>query len=251
MFQVYYSHAQQCHVEYISQPNPVPSLTATSYVQPVSQFVIPAVLQPLQPDPYMTSMPPMVPDYSKFYNPVSPMGGMPPIIIEKSKDDDGLDNLLYFLLFALKNKRNGGFGRRGNNGGCTNCGGNGCNVCSNCGGTSGGCGNCNSCGNNNCGHCGGSGCSKCSSCGKSIGANNGCNGDSISSFMGCPCGTNCIYIPIPIAVPIGSGFQFGNSGGCSIHGNELVVGCDECQSSAQTCNGQNPNEINLIIRTDC
>lgn len=249
MFQVYNSHAQQCHVEYISQPNPVPSLTATSYVQPVSQFVIPAVLQPLQPDPYMTAMPPMVPDYSKFYNPVSPMGGMPPIIIEKSKDDDGLDNLLYFLLFALKNKRN-----RGNNGGCANYGGNNCNICSNCGGRLGGCSNCNGggtcsvCGNNICGHCGGNGSNKCSNCGKTIASsdNNG-----ISSFMGCPCGTNCIYIPIPIAVPIGNGYQFGNTGGCSIHGNELVVGCDECQSSAQTCNGQNPNEINLIIRTDC
>ncbi|XP_047523285.1 uncharacterized protein LOC125061746 [Pieris napi] len=76
----------QARVEYMKTP----SITATPMVQPC-QFVIPAVIKPLlSPEP---EVPPAVPEYQPY--------PMPPIII---KEDNSWQHLLYFMIFAMKNR---------------------------------------------------------------------------------------------------------------------------------------------------
>ncbi|CAF4915389.1 unnamed protein product [Pieris macdunnoughi] len=78
----------QARVEYMKTP----SITATPMVQQC-QFVIPAVIKPLlSPEPEVPHAP-AVPEYQPY--------PMPPIII---KEDNSWQHLLYFMIFAMKNR---------------------------------------------------------------------------------------------------------------------------------------------------
>lgn len=83
----------QAGVEYLN-PKCMGSVTATPIVQPCCQYVIPAVIKPLlTPEPAIETRPPAMAEYPPFY---------PPIIIQ---EDNDWHHLLYFLIFAMQNRR--------------------------------------------------------------------------------------------------------------------------------------------------
>lgn len=248
----------QVRVEYLNQPSYcTATVSTTPVIQAAPQLVVPALIKSVvQPSETCSQdIAPTVPNFNSVggfgqgYFPGMPPP-MPPIILEDD-DDDNWHHILYFLLFALRNRRScGGFG-----GGCgCGCGGGyggnsggGCGggydrgYGSGCGGGYGGnCGgNCGaSCGGNFGSYGGGYGGGGC--CGNCGGERGGSSGGYNGGFGG---GSNnngyFPYIPYPVAVlgPYGGGGNFGdNSGGPIDDGSGFQ-------------NGQ-PNEINLIIRTD-
>ncbi|CAG9576052.1 unnamed protein product [Danaus chrysippus] len=217
-------------VEFVSPPATV---SATSYIQPTNQFVIPAIIKPIIPETF--SQPPSIPNYPEFESFNSPYMQpnmqmpmpmhmpMPMPIFMGSRDDDDWHHLLYFLVFAnLRNRWNNGYGYNY---------GNGCGCGCGCGG--------NGCGNSGCG-CGNSGC------------DDGCGYNSYNDIGNCGCNNNgVVYIPYPIPVPsnVPSCYPSLFSGTVDsppFSSDDLSYG-----PTLQACAGREPNEINLVIRTDC
>uniref|UniRef100_S4PCB0 Uncharacterized protein n=1 Tax=Pararge aegeria TaxID=116150 RepID=S4PCB0_9NEOP len=245
-------------VEYFTKSTP--TLCTASYLTPVTTTPTITAIETIPSAP-------IVPSYPNFGGyPFTPPMPMPPFCMGGKDDDDDWHHLLYFLIFALKNRGNGGCG---NSYGCGGCGGN-----SGCGGCGGNCG-CGGCGSNcGCGGCGGNcGCGGyggncgCSGCGGNYGSGYGgygCN-------SGCGCGevyaydnnyssmvnsisnngNDVVYVPYPIAVPMNS-----LSSSSSFSYPNMPSTTEGYPSPGQTlppcnCNCKDPSEICLTIRTEC